>query len=328
MADKRKRERENETAGAGHLASIFGTEKDRVNCPFYFKIGACRHGDRCSRLHTKPSISPTLVLANMYQRPDMIAPAVSVDPQVQPPSDPRKTQQHFEDFYEDLFEELSKYGEIESLNICDNLADHMVGNVYVQFREEEHAAEAFKNLTGRFYAGRPIIVDFSPVTDFREATCRQYEENVCNRGGYCNFMHLKKISRELRRQLFGRYRRRRSRSRSASPHRQYGHGDRPRSGRGYGGGRDDDRSRRYGDRERRGRSRSPGRRGRSRSPAGRRDRSPVRENSEERRAKIEQWNREREQGETGNNDVSHDADDNPRNGSVVDEENYYGHPNQ
>lgn len=24
---------------ADHLASIFGTEKDRVNCPFYFKIG-------------------------------------------------------------------------------------------------------------------------------------------------------------------------------------------------------------------------------------------------------------------------------------------------
>jgi hypothetical protein len=25
--------------------------------------------------------------------------------------------------------------------------------VYVQFREEEHAANAVKNLTGRFYAG-------------------------------------------------------------------------------------------------------------------------------------------------------------------------------
>ena len=23
---------------AEHLASIFGTEKDRVNCPFYFKV--------------------------------------------------------------------------------------------------------------------------------------------------------------------------------------------------------------------------------------------------------------------------------------------------
>lgn len=58
---------------------------------------------------------------------------------------------------------------------------------------------------GRFYMGRPILVEFSPVTDFREATCRQYEENTCTRGGYCNFMHLRPISRDLRKQLFGRY---------------------------------------------------------------------------------------------------------------------------
>lgn len=43
------------------------------------------------------------------------------------------------------------------------------------------------------------------MTDFREATCRQYEENTCTRGGYCNFMHLRPISRDLRKQLFGRY---------------------------------------------------------------------------------------------------------------------------
>lgn len=30
---------------------------NRVNCSFYFKIGACRHGDRCSRLHNKPTFS-------------------------------------------------------------------------------------------------------------------------------------------------------------------------------------------------------------------------------------------------------------------------------
>ncbi|XVE59506.1 hypothetical protein DITRI_Ditri05aG0051300 [Diplodiscus trichospermus] len=283
---------------AEHLASIFGTEKDRVNCPFYFKIGACRHGDRCSRLHTKPSISPTLLLSNMYQRPDMITPGVDAQGN---PIEPRKIQEHFEGFYEDLFEELSKYGDIESLNICDNLADHMVGNVYVQFREEEHAANALKNLSGRFYAGRPIIVDFSPVTDFREATCRQYDENTCNRGGYCNFMHLKRISRELRRQLFGSYRRRRSHSRSRSPHRHRSHEERSHSGRGH--------SRQYDDRDgcheshsRRHRSTSLGhRRGRSRSPGGKRNRSPVREGSEERRAKIEQWNREREQQENAKN---------------------------
>lgn len=69
-----------------------------------------------------------------------------------------------------------------------------------------------------------ILIEFSPVTDFREATCRQYEENTCNRGGYCNFMHLKPIAKDLRKKLFGRYKgdrggggggeRRRSRSRS------------------------------------------------------------------------------------------------------------------
>lgn len=229
----------------------------------------------------------------------MITPGIDAQGQ---PIDPRKIQEHFEDFYEDLFEELNKYGEIESLNICDNLADHMVGNVYVQFREEEHARRAHQNLTGRFYAGRPIIVDFSPVTDFREATCRQYEENTCNRGGYCNFMHLKRIGRELRRQLYGRYRSRhsRSRSRSRSPYRHRSHEDRPYRGSGYGR-RHEDREYYHDSRARRHRSISPGhKRGRSRSPGGRRNRSPVREGSEERRARIEQWNREREEQEYGN----------------------------
>ncbi|KAJ8432206.1 hypothetical protein Cgig2_027728 [Carnegiea gigantea] len=272
---------------AEHLASIFGTEKDRVNCPFYFKIGACRHGDRCSRLHNRPTISPTLLLSNMYQRPDMITPGV--DAQGQPIS-PGALQSHFEDFYEDIFEELSKFGEIETLNVCDNLADHMIGNVYVQFREEDQAAAALQALHGRFYSGRPIIADFSPVTDFREATCRQFEEESCNRGGYCNFMHVKMIGRELRRKLFGRFhhgRRRRSRSRSRSP--------------GYRRGKEyDRRDRDYGrhsrdrekDRERdRGRERDGGRGGRRRS----RSPPPAREGSEERRARIEQWNREREE---------------------------------
>ncbi|VFQ67207.1 unnamed protein product [Cuscuta campestris] len=300
---------------AEHLASIFGTEKDRVNCPFYFKIGACRHGDRCSRLHTKPSISPTLLLSNMYQRPDMITPGVDAHGH---PIDPRKMQEHFEEFYEDLFEELNKYGEIESLNVCDNLADHMVGNVYVQFREEEQAANALKNLSGRFYAGRPIIVDFSPVTDFREATCRQYEENSCNRGGYCNFMHLKMIGRELRRTLFGRYRRRHSRSRSRSPYRHRSYEERSHRSHSRRRDDDDDMDDYYESRSRRRRTTSPGhhRRGRSRSPdSGRRERrSPVRDGSEERRARIEQWNREKEDSKRSNAEYHNHKRENGENG--------------
>lgn len=54
---------------AEYLASIFGTEKDKVNCSFYFKIGACRHGERCSRIHNKPTFSQTIVLQNLYINP-------------------------------------------------------------------------------------------------------------------------------------------------------------------------------------------------------------------------------------------------------------------
>ncbi|XP_021725119.1 splicing factor U2af small subunit B-like [Chenopodium quinoa] len=75
-----------------------------------------------------------------------------------------------QDFYVDLFQAINKYGEIESLNICDNLADHMVGNVYVQFREEEHAAKAVRNLSGRFYAGiLSYTFDRIPCTMFYAA---------------------------------------------------------------------------------------------------------------------------------------------------------------
>ncbi|KAJ0247476.1 RNA recognition motif domain-containing protein [Hirschfeldia incana] len=278
---------------AEHLASIYGTEKDRVNCPFYFKMGACRHGDRCSRIHNRPTISPTLLLANMYQRPDVITPGFDAQGQ---PLDPRKVQENFEDFFEDLYEELGKFGEIESLNICDNITDHMIGNVYVQFKEEDQAAAALKALEGRSYLGRPIIAEFSPVTDFREATCRQYEEDNCGRGGYCNFMHVKLVSREMRRKLFGR----RSYRRSVSP----------RGKREYerrGGDRDRDPPRReFNHRERDGEfyRHGSGRRSGGRSERGdrrRREGSPGggREGSEERRARIEQWNREREEKEEG-----------------------------
>lgn len=43
--------------------------KFKVNCSFYFKIGACRHGDKCSRTHIMPSFSQTVLLKNLYHNP-------------------------------------------------------------------------------------------------------------------------------------------------------------------------------------------------------------------------------------------------------------------
>ncbi|XP_064607404.1 splicing factor U2AF 35 kDa subunit-like [Liolophura sinensis] len=204
---------------AEYLASIFGTEKDKVNCSFYFKIGACRHGERCSRLHNKPTFSQTVLLQNLYLNPQNAA-LTADGSHIQ--MDDLELQQHYDDFFEEVYVEMEKYGEIEEMNICDNLGDHLVGNVYVRFRYEEDAEKAVNDLNNRWFNGRPIHAELSPVTDFREACCRQYEMGECTRGGFCNFMHLKPISRELRRELYGRTRKRGGggggrRSRSKSP---------------------------------------------------------------------------------------------------------------
>ncbi|XP_041470852.1 splicing factor U2AF 35 kDa subunit-like isoform X2 [Lytechinus variegatus] len=231
---------------AEYLASIFGTEKDKVNCSFYFKIGACRHGDRCSRLHNKPTFSQTIVIQNIYHNPANTAQSADGGTTGMDQSNLSdvEVQQHFDDFFEEVFTEMEqKYGEIEEMNVCDNLGDHLVGNVYVKFRYEEDAEKAVEDLNNRWFNRQPIRAELSPVTDFREACCRQYEMGECTRGGFCNFMHLKPISRELRRELYGRRKRKkRSRSRSRSPKRRSRSRSRSR-------GRDD----RYRERERSGR---------------------------------------------------------------------------
>nr|CAG8630096.1 1614_t:CDS:2 [Entrophospora candida] len=160
---------------AEYLASIYGTEKD-------------------NRKHVKPTFSQTILCSNIYQNPAHDTNSNNMtDEQIQA---------YFDDFYEDFFTELCKYGEVEEMHVCDNVGDHLIGNVYARFRYEEDAQKAVDNLNQRFYAGRPIYAELSPVTDFREACCRQNENAECTRGGFCNFMHLKEVSRYLKKELF------------------------------------------------------------------------------------------------------------------------------
>jgi len=188
---------------AEYLASIFGTEKDKVNCSFFFKIGACTHGERCSRIHNRPTFSQTILLQNLYINPQNSA--KTADGSHLANVTDEEMQEHYDNFFEDVFVECEdKYGPVEEMNVCDNLGDHLVGNVYVKFKKEEDADKAVKDLNNRWFGGRPVYAELTPVTDFREACCRQYETGECTRSGFCNFMHLKPISRKLRSELYGR----------------------------------------------------------------------------------------------------------------------------
>lgn len=189
---------------AKHLARIHGTEEDKVNCPFYHKIGACRHSERCSRLHHKPAFSPTVLIKHLYRHPvrqaEMMGGVMSTS-EAEKLVDKEKAQEDFLVFFEDIFLELSNFGHLEALHVVDNLGDHMIGHVYANFRDEEMASDALQGLQGRYFDGRLLQVEFSPVTDFREARCRDYDEEACARGGFCNFLHVKPVPMCLIRSL-------------------------------------------------------------------------------------------------------------------------------
>jgi splicing factor U2AF subunit len=121
-------------------ANIFGTEQDRVNCSFYYKvcgffaatvtlalkiallltqIGACRHGDRCSRKHIKPPFSQTILLPNVYHNPahDPVCKLTEKD-----------LQDGFDAIYEDLYCELTKFGHLLELHVRTRLLVLRIGH--------------------------------------------------------------------------------------------------------------------------------------------------------------------------------------------------------
>lgn len=83
------------------------------------------------------------------------------------------------------------------MHVCDNVGDHLEGNVYVRYEWEAEAAKATDLLNNRWYAMRPLLAELSPVSDFREACCRQNELGECKREGFCNFMHLCHPTKQL-----------------------------------------------------------------------------------------------------------------------------------
>ena len=105
------------------------------------------------------------------------------------------------------------------------MSQDLIGNVYIRFKYEKDAQKACDGLNSRWYAGRPVYCELSPVTDFREACCRLNSGDGCVRGGFCNFIHRKEpspeldaeLTRETKAWLKERARDERSLSRSPSP---------------------------------------------------------------------------------------------------------------
>lgn len=67
---------------------------------------------------------------------------------------------------------MANYGEIEDLIVCDNIGDHLLGSVYVKYVKEEDAMKCMENIRNRYYDGKILVPEYSPVTDFSNAKCK------------------------------------------------------------------------------------------------------------------------------------------------------------
>ena len=109
----------------------------------------------------------------------------------------KRALKHLEQFYEEVFLELSSYGELRELFVVDNLCDHLIGNVYAKFYDEAAALKAYKSLEGKYYHSNLVVEEFSPITNIKDGKCYKYEEGLCEKGPYCNFLHFKEINKRL-----------------------------------------------------------------------------------------------------------------------------------
>lgn len=51
---------------------------------------------------------------------------------------------------------MAEFGEIEDLIVCENIGDHLVGNVYVKYTSEYYAEGCFNALQNLSYENRPL----------------------------------------------------------------------------------------------------------------------------------------------------------------------------
>ncbi|XP_043752020.1 U2 small nuclear ribonucleoprotein auxiliary factor 35 kDa subunit-related protein 2 isoform X2 [Cervus elaphus] len=166
-------------------------EKDRANCPFYSKTGACRFGDRCSRKHNFPTSSPTLLIKSMFTTFGMEqCRRDDYDPDASLEYSEEETYQQFLDFYDDVLPEFRNVGKVIQFKVSCNLEPHLRGNVYVQYQSEEECQAALSLFNGRWYAGRQLQCEFCPVTRWKMAICGLFEIQQCPRGKHCNFLHV------------------------------------------------------------------------------------------------------------------------------------------
>ncbi|KAF0699705.1 Aste57867_9754 [Aphanomyces stellatus] len=161
-------------------------QKKMLLCSFFIRTGVCRFGDHCSRIHAPPSAPGRFVL---FPGMHTIGVRSHRDGDDHLELDEREMRDGYRAFYFDALVELLKFGHLVQLNTCCNTASHLRGNVYVEYQTAQQAADAREGLYGRWYAGRQLLPEVTPISSWSDAICGLFLRKRCVRGGDCNFLH-------------------------------------------------------------------------------------------------------------------------------------------
>uniref|UniRef100_I3IUK3 Zinc finger CCCH-type, RNA binding motif and serine/arginine rich 2 n=1 Tax=Oreochromis niloticus TaxID=8128 RepID=I3IUK3_ORENI len=163
----------------------FGTERDVANCPFFLKTGACRFGDRCSRKHTYPTTSPTLMIRGMFRTFGMEESRrddYDIDACLEHSEE--EMQESFLEFYHDVLPEFKSVGKVLQFKVSCNYEPHLRGNVYVQenisFFESLSLQRGAMQRDITCYTCLACLFFFSGL----------FDRHRCPKGKHCNFLHV------------------------------------------------------------------------------------------------------------------------------------------
>ncbi|GMM47578.1 hypothetical protein DAPK24_041760 [Pichia kluyveri] len=186
-------------------------------CQFWSKVGSCRHGNKCAKIHKRPTRSKTVVFWKIFNNPirtyygrgplskqaDIIDDSNDGFVTIKVDIDENYLKSETDRLYQDLFVELSlNFGEIDGILICGNFNPHIGGNVLVKFKDEKTAFRCYQSCNDRWYNGKPMFCDFSPVQYFEDAICKGFSSHGrCERGDKCNLIHPRRPNPELHRTL-------------------------------------------------------------------------------------------------------------------------------
>lgn len=158
------------------------SEPQTEECPFFFKVGSCRHRARCIRSHELPEHSAAIMIEDVL------------------PPQPKIAQSDLMHMIQELFIEISMVKPIQEIVVAANTSPHLQGCVLMSFGSNQDAEDVLENINSRWFAGKPVLAHYIPAGVLTGSICR--EGASCRRSLDCSYVHPASLPQEFWHTLF------------------------------------------------------------------------------------------------------------------------------